>query len=69
MESVSSPFLINGYELKTSLSIGISQSPKDGQSVELLMKNAAFAMNRAKKKVEVISSFTHVMKVKEVLID
>ena len=49
MESVSSPFLINGYELKTSLSIGVSQSPKDGQSVELLMKNAAFAMNRAKK--------------------
>lgn len=49
VESVSSPFLINGFELKTSLSIGISQSPKDGQSVELLMKYAAFAMNRAKK--------------------
>lgn len=49
MESVSSPFFINGFELKTSLSIGISQYPKDGQSVELLMKNAAFAMNRAKK--------------------
>ncbi|PFP23475.1 hypothetical protein COJ96_24010 [Bacillus sp. AFS073361] len=49
MESVSSPFLINGFELKTSLSIGVSQYPKDGQSVELLMKNAAFAMNRAKK--------------------
>ncbi|WP_368658735.1 EAL domain-containing protein [Metabacillus halosaccharovorans] len=47
--SVSSPFLINGFELKTSLSIGISQSPKDGDSVELLMKYAAFAMNRAKK--------------------
>lgn len=49
IESVSSPFLINGFELKTSLSIGISQSPKDGDSVELLMKYAAFAMNRAKK--------------------
>lgn len=49
IESVSSPFLINGFELKTSLSIGISQSPKDGHSVELLMKYAAFAMNRAKK--------------------
>jgi diguanylate cyclase (GGDEF)-like protein/PAS domain S-box-containing protein len=49
MESVSEPFLINGFELNTSLSIGVSQYPKDGQSVELLMKHAAFAMNRAKK--------------------
>jgi len=49
IESVSNPFLINGFELKTSLSIGISQSPKDGDSVEILMKYAAFAMNRAKK--------------------
>lgn len=49
IESVSSPFLINDFELKTSLSIGLSQSPKDGDSVDLLMKYAAFAMNRAKK--------------------
>ncbi|MFC5466842.1 EAL domain-containing protein [Lederbergia graminis] len=49
MESVSSPFLINGFELKAALSIGISQYPKDGDSLELLMKYAAIAMNRAKK--------------------
>jgi len=48
-ESVTIPFLINGFELKTSLSIGISRFPMDGDSVELLMKHAAFAMNKAKK--------------------
>jgi len=48
-ESVISPFLVNGFELKTSLSIGISRFPIDGDSVELLMKHAVFAMNKAKK--------------------
>ncbi|WP_161949610.1 EAL domain-containing protein [Bacillus dakarensis] len=49
IKSFSSPFFVKGYEMKISLSIGISQFPKDGQSVELLIKHANFAMYQAKK--------------------
>ncbi|ARK31322.1 putative bifunctional diguanylate cyclase/phosphodiesterase [Halalkalibacter krulwichiae] len=49
IDSFSRPFFIKNLELQISLSIGISQFPNDGQSVELLVKHADFAMRQAKK--------------------
>ena len=42
------PHLIDGHELPTSMSIGISVFPDDGNDVENLMKNADTAMFHAK---------------------
>jgi diguanylate cyclase (GGDEF)-like protein len=42
------PNLIDGHELPTSISIGISVFPDDGNAVEDLMKNADTAMFHAK---------------------
>jgi diguanylate cyclase (GGDEF)-like protein len=42
------PFEINGRELTTTASIGISLFPDDGQDVETLLMNADAAMYRAK---------------------
>lgn len=42
------PFEVNGRELTTSASIGISLFPDDGQDVETLLMNADAAMYRAK---------------------
>ena len=43
-------FIIEGYELNITASIGISQSPEDGSTVESLMKNADAALYFAKSK-------------------
>lgn len=40
--------VVEGYELNVTASIGISQSPEDGNSVESLMKNADAALYFAK---------------------
>lgn len=48
-DSFSKPFFIKDKEIFTSLSIGVSQYPKDGQSFETLIKNADIAMYHAKK--------------------
>lgn len=44
------PFHINDYEFFVSCSIGISAFPKDGESVEMLLKNAEMALHQAKEK-------------------
>lgn len=43
------PFMIQSYDIFTSVSIGISLFPEDGDSVESLIKHADFAMYQAKK--------------------
>ena len=42
------PFVIDGYELHTTTSIGISLYPEDGDDAQVLMRNADTAMYRAK---------------------
>ena len=43
------PFIVNHEEVYSSASIGISLYPKDGESIDRLLKNAAAAARRAKK--------------------
>ena len=47
-DSFGQPFMINGEELHTSASIGITMFPTDGGAADRLMKNAELAMYRAK---------------------
>ena len=47
-EAVAKPLQINGRELIVTVSIGISLSPRDGEDVQTLLKNAEVAMYRAK---------------------
>ncbi len=47
-EAISQPFIINEHELVITCSIGISISPRDGEDVQTLIKNADLAMYRAK---------------------
>ncbi len=47
---VNLPFEINGRELPTTASIGVSVFPDDGKDVETLLMNADAAMYRAKEK-------------------
>lgn len=49
IESFSSPFCVNGFDIKISICVGVSQFPKDGQSEELLIKHSESAMYQAKK--------------------
>ncbi|MCM3587820.1 EAL domain-containing protein [Mesobacillus maritimus] len=49
IDSFSSPFCINGFDIRISISVGVSQFPKDGQSEELLIKHSENAMYQAKK--------------------
>ncbi|WP_342429985.1 EAL domain-containing protein [Neobacillus sp. FSL H8-0543] len=49
IESFSSPFCINGYDIKISICVGVSQFPKDGQSEGFLIRHAENAMYQAKK--------------------
>jgi diguanylate cyclase (GGDEF)-like protein/PAS domain S-box-containing protein len=44
------PFEVNGHELPTTASIGISVFPEDGADVETLLMNADAAMYRAKER-------------------
>jgi diguanylate cyclase (GGDEF)-like protein len=47
-ESLVRPIEIDGHEVSATASIGISLFPKDGDSVDQLLKNADMAMYRAK---------------------
>lgn len=48
LKTLEQPFLLSGRELFLSASIGIAVFPKDGESAEILLKNAAAAMYRTK---------------------
>jgi diguanylate cyclase (GGDEF)-like protein/PAS domain S-box-containing protein len=48
LASLSSPFMIEGYELRAGASIGISVFPQDGADAENLLRLADIAMFRAK---------------------
>ena len=48
LETIARPFAVNGCELVITGSIGISVFPKDGDDVQLLVRNAETAMYRAK---------------------
>lgn len=48
LESLSHPYRINGLEITSSVSLGITFWPLDGDSIDELLKNADVAMYRAK---------------------
>jgi diguanylate cyclase (GGDEF)-like protein/PAS domain S-box-containing protein len=48
IDALSRPFLIEGHELYTSTSIGITLAPNDGNNASTLLKNADMAMYKAK---------------------
>ena len=48
LDALAQPFQIDGQEVSVTASIGISLYPTDGDSAELLLKNADTAMYRAK---------------------
>jgi diguanylate cyclase (GGDEF)-like protein/PAS domain S-box-containing protein len=48
LHAVSQVYLINGYELHVSASIGVSIYPSDGDDIDTLVKNADIAMYHAK---------------------
>ncbi|MBI3433451.1 MAG: EAL domain-containing protein [Hydrogenophilales bacterium] len=50
LAEISRPFSLAGHEIMTSLSVGISLYPQDGEDVSALLKNADAAMYRAKEK-------------------
>ena len=48
IQSLSQPFDLGGFEARIGASIGIAIGPQDGNSAEVLMKNADIALYRAK---------------------
>jgi len=48
LEAFGQPFMIQGEEVHTSASVGITLFPTDGQTADRLLKNAELAMYRAK---------------------
>ena len=48
LESFSVPYQVDGHEIHTTASIGVSIFPTDGEDVETLVKNADSALYRAK---------------------
>jgi diguanylate cyclase (GGDEF)-like protein len=52
IEMISSPFLVNGYELHIGCSIGIALYPEAGRDADALLKSADMAMYQAKEEGE-----------------
>ena len=50
LEALSTPFLLEGFEVNITTSIGVSFFPDDGEKPEMLIKNADIAMYKAKDK-------------------
>mgnify|MGYP003994915933 FL=1 len=48
LETTRPAFMIEGNEIKITLSIGISLSPEDGDTVKILIKKADDALYKAK---------------------
>lgn len=48
LQTLQSPFVIGGFEQRVSASIGIAIAPENGDTVELLLRNADIAMYAAK---------------------
>ena len=48
LNKLSNPFMINGYSISISASIGISFFPEDGEEINSLLKKADIAMYYAK---------------------
>ncbi len=48
IEKLHEPFMLMGYECLIGVSIGIALYPKDGETIEMLLKNADTAMYHAK---------------------
>ncbi|WP_102336208.1 putative bifunctional diguanylate cyclase/phosphodiesterase [Salimicrobium jeotgali] len=56
-QALRSPFLIREFKIYTSLAIGVSTYPEDGETADELIKNADTAMYQAKKKGDNIACF------------
>ncbi len=50
LDALSTAFVLEGYEISITTSIGISFFPDDGENPEVLIKNADIAMYKAKEK-------------------
>ena len=50
LAALAAPILLDGHELRVTVSIGISLFPHDGENAETLLKHADVAMYRAKEK-------------------
>ncbi|MBI4397462.1 MAG: EAL domain-containing protein, partial [Elusimicrobia bacterium] len=48
LEALSRPYSIEGHELHSTASIGVSLSPHDGRDADALLQNADIAMSRSK---------------------
>ncbi len=48
LDTLKSPFYLDGHELHVTTSLGIAFYPTDGQDTQTLLKNADIAMYRAK---------------------
>lgn len=48
MSELRSPFLVAGHEFRVTASIGVAIFPRDGDNVDVLLKNADIAMYRVK---------------------
>ncbi|HVY52635.1 MAG TPA: EAL domain-containing protein [Devosia sp.] len=48
VKTMSSPFLIDGHQIVIGASVGIAMAPQDGETTDVLMKNADMALYRAK---------------------
>lgn len=48
VDLVGRAYLINGHQLNIGVSVGVARAPADGQTVDVLLKNADLALYRAK---------------------